>query len=53
LESIRTGLVKPGSVLLCESLDRISRQNLDTARETARKILLAGVEIVTFLPELR
>ena len=53
LEAIREGLVPSSSVLICESLDRISRQNLDTARETARSILLAGVEIVTFAPERR
>jgi DNA invertase Pin-like site-specific DNA recombinase len=51
LNAIHEGRVESGSVLIVESLDRLSREEIDTARETVRQILLAEVEIVTLSPE--
>ncbi|MBL1822880.1 recombinase family protein, partial [Klebsiella pneumoniae] len=47
LAAVESGVIEAGSVLLVESLDRVSRQDIDTARERLRKILLAGVDVVT------
>ncbi|CAI1046459.1 Resolvase, N terminal domain [Serratia fonticola] len=47
LAAVESGAIQAGSVLLVESLDRVSRQDIDTARERLRKILLAGVDVVT------
>ncbi len=50
LDCIESGVVKPGSVLLLENLDRLSRMNLDNSLQLARSILVKGVDIITFLP---
>ncbi|EMW36325.1 recombinase family protein [Escherichia coli 2785200] len=47
LTAIEKGLVKAGDTLLIESLDRLSRQDIDIASELLRRILRAGVDIVT------
>lgn len=49
LAAVKSGFIEPGSVLLVESLDRVSRQDIDTAGEQLRKILRAGVEVVTLV----
>jgi DNA invertase Pin-like site-specific DNA recombinase len=41
-----TSAVPPGSILIIEDFDRLSRENADDAWELFRQILLAGVEIV-------
>lgn len=41
-----TPTVPPGSILVIEDFDRLSRENADDAWELFRGILLAGVEIV-------
>jgi DNA invertase Pin-like site-specific DNA recombinase len=51
LRAIETGRVKPGDVLIVESVDRISRQGIDEGYETCRHILKRGVRIVTLSPE--
>jgi DNA invertase Pin-like site-specific DNA recombinase len=51
LEAVKAGTVKPGSVLLVESLDRVSREDIDAGWQLFRKILIGGVEIVTREPE--
>lgn len=51
LEEIRIGKVLPGDVLLVESLDRLTREAIDEARELFRSILKTGVEIYTREPE--
>jgi DNA invertase Pin-like site-specific DNA recombinase len=51
LKDITAGKVKPGDVLIVESLDRLSRQDIDDAFDLFRGILRAGVEIVTLDPE--
>src|SRR5579875_3217824 len=51
LNDIKAHKVKPGDVLIVESLDRLSRQDIDDAFDLFRGILRAGVEIVTLDPE--
>lgn len=51
LKAIREGKVPPGSALIVESIDRISRQGIDDGYETVKKILKAGVRIITLSPE--
>lgn len=45
--------VKPGSVLIVENFDRISRQGIDEGYDLVKSILKAGVVIVTLYPERR
>jgi DNA invertase Pin-like site-specific DNA recombinase len=45
LAAARAGQVAPGSILVIENQDRLSRQEVDPARELVRDILLAGVNI--------
>lgn len=49
LAAVESGYIERGSVLLVESLDRVSRQDIDKAGEQLRKILRAGVEVVTLV----
>jgi len=51
LGEIKAGRVRPGDVLLLESLDRLTRQDIDDGWELFRSILKAGVEIYTREPE--
>jgi DNA invertase Pin-like site-specific DNA recombinase len=51
LDAIQCGKVLPGSVLLVESFDRISRQGIDEGYDLIKGILKAGVRIVTLSPE--
>jgi DNA invertase Pin-like site-specific DNA recombinase len=48
---VESGDIPPGSALVIESLDRLSRADPDTSLQLARRILVAGVDIVTLLPE--
>lgn len=47
LSAIDDGIVEPGSLLLVESLDRVSRQNPWEALPIFQQILNAGITIVT------
>lgn len=49
LAAVESGYIEAGTVLLVESLDRVSRQDIDAAGEQLRKILRAGVEVVTLV----
>ena len=51
LEAIRKGAVKKGSVLIVESLDRISRDDLVEALPLFLGIIKSGVDIATCNPE--
>src|SRR5262249_10293059 len=51
LDKIKQGRVAPGSVLLVESLDRLSREAIDEALILFIGILKSGVDIVTRDPE--
>jgi DNA invertase Pin-like site-specific DNA recombinase len=47
LEAVRAGTVKPGSFLLVESLDRLTRQQLLKAQSLFLSIIQAGINLVT------
>ncbi|MCQ7044049.1 recombinase family protein, partial [Escherichia coli] len=47
LEAVKQGLIPSDSVLLVESLDRVSRQSISHAQETIRGILEQGITVVT------
>lgn len=47
LEAVKQGVVPPGSFLLVENLDRISRQTARKALRTLEAIVEAGVTLVT------
>jgi len=51
LEAIETGHVKKGSILIVESLDRITRSKLTDATATILQIINSGVDIVTLFDE--
>jgi DNA invertase Pin-like site-specific DNA recombinase len=50
LASIESRLVRPGSILLVENLDRLSRADIDDAYDLFRRIIKAGITIVTREP---
>lgn len=52
LEHVRSGEVPPGSVLLIESLDRLSRQEIDEALWLFLDIIRSDVTIVTLLDDM-
>lgn len=47
LEAIRSGKVKPGSYLIVESLDRLSRQQVLAAQGLFLSIVQSGINLVT------
>lgn len=47
LDAVETGRVKPGSWLLVESLDRLSRDTLDNALTLFLQLLQSGITVVT------
>jgi DNA invertase Pin-like site-specific DNA recombinase len=49
LEAVQTGRILPGSYLLVEKLDRVSRKGVDEGMEVIKKILNAGISIVTLM----
>src|SRR5687768_602236 len=51
LEAVKQKRVPPGSVLVVENLDRISRDDIDEALVLFMGILKAGVSVVTLSPE--
>jgi DNA invertase Pin-like site-specific DNA recombinase len=51
LNAIDRGTVRRGSALIVESIDRISRQGIDEGYDLCKKILKAGVLLVTLSPE--
>lgn len=51
LAAIESGKVKPGSILIVESLDRLSRDDVDEALKMFLAIIQAGVSIATLDPE--
>lgn len=53
LKAIEIGKVKPGSVLLVESHDRMSRETPFIAQMVFSKIISAGIDIVTLMDEAR
>src|SRR5262249_47276011 len=51
LDRVASGTVKPGSVLIVESVDRVSRQGIDEGGDLIKRILKAGILLVTLSPE--
>ncbi len=51
IQKVKEGEVKKGSVLIVESLDRLSRQEVPTALRFFLEILDLGIQIVTIEPE--
>jgi DNA invertase Pin-like site-specific DNA recombinase len=51
LKAVKDRKVVPGSVLIVESIDRISRQGIDEGYDLIKSILKADVRIVTLSPE--
>jgi DNA invertase Pin-like site-specific DNA recombinase len=47
MEAVQRGHISSGSVLLVESLDRLSREKIGDATERLRAILKAGIDVVT------
>jgi DNA invertase Pin-like site-specific DNA recombinase len=47
LELVKRGRIRPGSFLLVEKIDRVSRKGVDEGYELCKKILKAGVSIVS------
>jgi len=50
-EAVQLARVPKGSVLIIESLDRLSRAAIDDAYELFRELLRAGIDITTLQPE--
>ena len=50
-EAVRIGRVPKGSILIIESLDRLSRSEIDDAYDLFRELLKAGIGITTLTPE--
>jgi DNA invertase Pin-like site-specific DNA recombinase len=53
LEAVESGKIPWGSVLIVESLDRLSREQISDALQLFLRILGAGIDIVTLQPERR
>jgi DNA invertase Pin-like site-specific DNA recombinase len=51
LKAVQSGAVPSGSALIVESLDRITRQGIDEGYDVIKKILKAGIILVTLTPE--
>ncbi|MCA1401336.1 recombinase family protein [Bradyrhizobium sp. BRP56] len=47
LEAVRSGRIKPGSYLIVESLDRLSREQVLVAQSLFLSIIQAGINLVT------
>jgi DNA invertase Pin-like site-specific DNA recombinase len=47
LRAVKEGVVKPGSFLIVESLDRLSREQVLTAQSLFLSIIQAGINLVT------
>jgi DNA invertase Pin-like site-specific DNA recombinase len=49
LAAIKSGSIKPGSYLIVESLDRLSREQVLTAQSLFLSIIQAGINLVTLM----
>ena len=47
IDALENGLIIPGTVLLVESLDRLSREKIGEATERLKYILKCGVDVIT------
>jgi len=53
LEVVKSGRIPKGSVLIVESLDRLSRERVLTAQAQLISILAAGIDVVTLIDRQR
>ncbi|NTB86831.1 recombinase family protein [Agrobacterium tumefaciens] len=53
LELVKSGKIQPGSVLIVEALDRLSRANVLVAQNQLFSLLLSGVDVVTLEDNFR
>jgi len=53
LRGVESGTIQPGSILIVESLDRLSRQDVVDAQTQFLNIINAGIEIVTLMDGYR
>lgn len=53
LEQVKCGAVAPGSILIVENVDRLSRQGFMDAFKIVTEIISAGITIQTLSPEAR
>ena len=53
LDLVKAGKIEPGSVLIVESLDRLSRENPVTAQSQLLGILSADIDVVTLIDSQR
>lgn len=51
LDAVRSGRIKPGSYLIMENLDRLSRDELQESLALFLEIIRAGIILVTLAPE--
>lgn len=47
MDAVEHGMILPGTVLLVESLDRLSREKIGEATDRLKNILRSGVDVVT------
>lgn len=53
LDAVEHGYIQPGTALLVESLDRLSREKIGDATDRLKSILKAGVDVVTLSDHTR
>lgn len=53
LESLHSGDIPKGSILLVESLDRLSRDSLINATALLRELVTGGIEVITLIDKKR
>ena len=51
IEAVKTGKVKPGSYLVIEQFDRLSRADIDVAVRLLLELVHAGIKLVTLVDE--
>ncbi len=53
IDAVKKGRVKKGSCILVEALDRLSREDIDSAIDLFRSILKMGIDVITLSDEKR
>ncbi len=53
LDAVEHGYIQPGTALLVESLDRLSREKIGDATDRLKSILKAGIDVVTLTDHTR
>ncbi|WP_343463564.1 recombinase family protein [Pantoea sp.] len=53
LDAVEHGYIQPGTALLVESLDRLSREKIGDATDRLKSILKAGIDVITLSDHTR